>query len=97
MPQKFIITTTDPKMTILDKARKSGFGMNLSCPDGLASTEKGVRVVWYGSVDNDEAGEINQLLLSLAGSRINDLEKNTPLRRFLNSLENVGLLDINKR
>jgi hypothetical protein len=97
MQQKYIITTTDPKMTILEKAKKAGFGMKLSCPDGLVSTEKGIQIVWYGAVNNDSEGEKNQFLLSLIKKRDNELEGGTPLKKFLDSLENVGLLNINKR
>lgn len=84
-------------MTILDKARQAGFGMSLSCPDGLASTENGIQVVWYGAVNNDEAGETNQIFLSLTNNRMNDLDNDTPLKKFLDSLENSGMLNINRR
>ncbi len=86
MPKKFIVTTTDTKMTILDKARKVGFGMTLSCPDGLMSAEKGIQIVWYGSVNNNNEGEKNQFLLSLTKNRLDDLEHDSKLKRFLNTL-----------
>jgi hypothetical protein len=97
MQHKYIITTTDPKMTILEKAKTAGYGMKLSCPDGLVSTEKGIQIVWYGAVNNDSDGERNQFLLSLTKKRDNELEGETPLKKFLYSLENFGMLNINKR
>jgi len=97
MPQKYIITTTDPKMTILDKAKEAGYGMKLSCPDGLVSTEAGIQIVWYGAVNNSAEGEKNQFLLSITKKRADELETDSPLKLFLNSLENIGMLNINKR
>jgi len=94
MPQKYIITTTDPKMTILEKAKLSGFGMKLSCPDGLVSTEKGIQIVWYGAVNNDEQGQTNQFLLSLTKSRLNELENETPLKTFLHTLEDIDFVKL---
>lgn len=92
MPQKHIITTSDEKMTILNKARSVGFGMTLSCPDGLVSTEKGIRIAWYGAI-KDESNVIKyQFLLSLSKKKIEDFDDNSALKSFLDSLEDVSVV-----
>jgi hypothetical protein len=80
------ICTRDDKQTILKKANAVGFGMKLSCPDGLISLMPGVRIRWFGKTSHPRLGDVGQFQLKLIKDNIEDLPDDHPVIKFLAAL-----------
>lgn len=61
--KKYIVLSKSDKFEILEAAKNAGFDLRISCPDGLASFEKGFRIVWYGFTEVPDIGERSQILV----------------------------------
>lgn len=81
-----IILTTDDKTAILAKAREAGLDFRISCPDGLASFEKGIKVQWYGRTLHEKLGEVSQLQIMIKDVEPENINADTPVFSFIKSL-----------
>lgn len=81
-----IILTADDKMAILTKAREAGLDFRISCPDGLASFEKGIKVQWYGRILHEKLGEVSQLQIMIKNIEPELINGETPIFAFIKSL-----------